>query len=231
MENIETIKKINTIGKGASAVAIVAKIVLVIGFIATLVTGIAMLFVPDDFISADVNADAHIFIDGDKLPFVFSGSIEEVSKELQDVDVDFADFTLDIKDNSKSDDELDFTMDMHLFELDGRDLSFVIGVGLIFSSLIFVAMYVIMIFVHKLAKALSTCQSPFEENVVKRMKHFAFSMIPWAVLSCFGGNISNGVNIGINIDVISVLVVAMIFLLVYIFDFGAQLQRQADETL
>ncbi len=231
MENTKTIKKINTIGKGASIVTIIAMIILVIGFVATLITGISMLFVPDDFISADVNADARIYIDGEKLPFMFSGAIEDASKELNDVDVDFADFTLDITDNSKSGDELDFTMDMHLFNLDGSNLSFVIGLGLILSSLILVATYVILIFVYKLAREISICQSPFEENVVKRMKHFAFSMIPWAVLSCFGGSITNGVNIGINIDVVSILVVAMIFLLVYIFDFGAQLQRQADETL
>ena len=231
MENNNTIKKINTIGKVSSGVIILGKIILIIGFVATLITGIAMLTVPGDFISADVNADAEIHINGDDLPFMFAGSVEDMSKELQDIDVDFSDFTLNVTDISESDSELGLLMDMHLFNLDGKTIAVAIGVGMILSALFLAVVYIIMIFAHKLAKALATCQSPFEEGVVKSMKRFAFSMIPWAVLCCFDGSAVNGVNIGINIDVVSILVVAMIIVLVYIFDFGAQLQRDADETL
>lgn len=234
MENNSTIKKINTIGKVSSIVIIIAKIVLLVVAIATLVTGIAMFFVPGDFISADIDATADIYINGEELPFSIASDMEDISDAVQDVDVDFANLTFGITDLSENDKELDLSMIFQLDDIDGKAIAVGMGIACVCASFFLAVVYIIMIFAHKLAKALSTCASPFEENVVKRMKHFAFSMIPWAVLSCFGGSITNGtsgVNVGINIDVVSLLIVAMIILLVYIFDFGAQLQREADETL
>lgn len=231
MESNNTIHKINTIGKASQIVAIIAQVLLVIGFIATLVTGIGMFFVPDDFISADVDANAHIYINAEKLPFIAENEVEQISENLCDIDFDYANFTLDLTDASKSDDEVDFSLKASLFDLNGKSISTAIGAALLFSSLIIALCYVIMIFARKLAAALANCQSPFEENVVKRMKHFAFSLIPWAVLKCFGGRIVNLTDFVVDIDLGYVLIVAMIIILVYIFDFGAQLQRQDDETL
>ena len=96
---------------------------------------------------------------------------------------------------------------------------------------------VTLFFVGFLCKAFRYCESPFEENVIKKMQNLAISLIPWTIISSIADNfITNLINVGnfelgISIDIKVVLVIILIFVLVYIFKYGAVLQRESDETL
>ena len=93
-----------------------------------------------------------------------------------------------------------------------------------------------MIFAGKVCKAFRDCQSPFEENVIRRMQYFAYSLIPTVLLeSVVAGSIGyflgNTDGIGVNLNVSTILVVLVVFALVYVFKYGALLQQESDETL
>ena len=96
---------------------------------------------------------------------------------------------------------------------------------------------VTLFFVGALCKAFRYCESPFEENVIKKMQNLAISLIPWTIISSIAESfVTNLLNVGrfefgIGVDFNVVLVIALIFVLVYIFKYGAVLQRESDETL
>ena len=75
-----------------------------------------------------------------------------------------------------------------------------------------------------LFRSLEICESPFEENVLKSMKRFAFSFIPVVILEILW----NGHSVS---SITTVFIVMVILLFSSIFNYGAQLQQESDETL
>lgn len=93
-----------------------------------------------------------------------------------------------------------------------------------------------IIFAGRLAKAFRDCESPFEDSVIRRMKQFAYSLIPWAVASSVIGNLLQSIwtaspRFGFSLDFGVIIAVLVILALAYIFQYGAVLQQESDETL
>ena len=65
------------------------------------------------------------------------------------------------------------------------------------------------------------------------MKNFGYSLIPLAVLSGTSENTWNILDVGVHagIDLKVVFVILVVFMLVMVFSYGAELQKQSDETL
>ena len=79
-----------------------------------------------------------------------------------------------------------------------------------------------------LMKEFKNCDSPFTDSIAKKMKTFAYFLIPFVVISSLevgGGNVVFSLNLGMVAMIIIVFVLAMIF------SYGTKLQQQADETL
>ena len=83
---------------------------------------------------------------------------------------------------------------------------------------------------------MAQCQTPFEENIIKKLQYLAYSLIPWAFFTSVSDSMTSGmmtgnvqVNVGVNLGM--VLVIVIIFALTYIFKYGAVLQQESDETL
>ncbi len=75
-----------------------------------------------------------------------------------------------------------------------------------------------------------------EKNVIKKMQYFAYSLVPWAVVSMISDSIresilNNKLSVMFSIDLGVVLIVLVVLLLVHIFKYGAVLQQESDETL
>lgn len=103
-------------------------------------------------------------------------------------------------------------------------------------SFIFLGAVTVMLHLLKaLMKSLKTCETPFADDVIRNMTRFANSLIPVVVLNMLCGGLWNavtrGAEIGLTVNLGSVLVVAVIYLLVIVFRYGAQLQKESDETL
>jgi hypothetical protein len=91
-------------------------------------------------------------------------------------------------------------------------------------------------FASSLCKAFRDCETPFEDNVIKKMQNLAYSLIPWVFVSAATDSVvssltTNMVAITFGIDFGVVLIILIVFALVYIFKYGAVLQQESDETL
>lgn len=93
-----------------------------------------------------------------------------------------------------------------------------------------------LIYAGKLCKSFETCASPFEENVIRRMRRFTYSLIPWVLLtrmseSALGSLFEGKMELKLSVNISSLIIVLALLALVYIFQYGAVLQQESDETL
>lgn len=104
------------------------------------------------------------------------------------------------------------------------------------KTLLFLFAVVSIAFARRLCAAFEKCNTPFGVDVIKNMRAFAFSIIPWAFISSLPGMLSDyiyGNRISITYSV-NIVVVAMVFAILgitYVFKYGAVLQQESDETL
>lgn len=107
--------------------------------------------------------------------------------------------------------------------------------ALIVQFLLLASITVALHMVNKLMKALKKCETPFSDDVIKYMNRFAYSLIPAVVLNMLTSSSWDSIKIGtgfdFSFDVASVFLVVIVFVLVIIFKYGAQLQKESDETL
>ena len=113
-----------------------------------------------------------------------------------------------------------------------RDALKAIFAGLIgiASAIVTVAMFL------KLCDAFKTCRSPFDEPVIKRMNIFAWTLIVCAVVGAFAKGAVSAALAGLgkmsfDLSLTPIFTALVVFFLCMVFRYGAQLQREADETL
>ena len=86
-----------------------------------------------------------------------------------------------------------------------------------------------------LMKALETCETPFCENVIKKMTLFANSLIPVIIMNtlcnAMWNSLGKGSEMNLSVNLGSILLVAVVYVLIVVFKYGAQLQQESDETL
>ena len=97
------------------------------------------------------------------------------------------------------------------------------------------AVTVSLYMVKALMKSLKNCETPFAEEVIKNMTRFASSLVCVVVLniifSGFWSTLTSGLSYKPSINLGSILLVAVIYILIIVFKYGAKLQRESDETL
>ena len=95
---------------------------------------------------------------------------------------------------------------------------------------------VILLFVTKFARALEKNSTPFCDACIKYLKITAFVLLGWAVvgettLQVVCGMFFGKFRLGVSVNGGMILISLVFLLLAYIFQYGAKLQREADETL
>ena len=95
---------------------------------------------------------------------------------------------------------------------------------------------VILLFVSKFARALEKNSTPFCDACIKYLKITAFVLLGWAVvgettLHVVCGMFFGKFRLGVSVNGGMILISLVFLLLAYIFQYGAKLQREADETL
>ena len=95
---------------------------------------------------------------------------------------------------------------------------------------------VILLFVSKFARALEKNSTPFCDACIKYLKITAFVLLGWAVvgettLQVVCGMFFGKSRLGVSVNGGMILISLVFLLLAYIFQYGAKLQREADETL
>lgn len=211
----DTISKIHSVGKVSRIVSKIAKIVAAIGAIACLVLVIIGICMPKDFMHFSGSASGRLSADTDYVSDLET-SLETETKKILGSE-------LEIKVTETLEDKIQ-NLDIELVADDVTGSSFKLFlilsgiVGMLFSS----ALWFVMHFAMKLSKALETCKSPFEENVLAAMKKLGISLIPCGIITLVMSGIS-------AIALIFIILVVMLF--INIFKYGAELQQESDDTV
>lgn len=228
----ENIRKINKLGKVSRILLMIMRVACIIGIVACIVSSVIVpLTLPkDNAFTASGTASAQITVD-DSVKFFVKSDIVNIGgikfskmNELQKYEDKWGLFGTDVNvkiDETESSGKVvyDITAD-----LDAKSpASMVMAICLVCAAgaVLCAVMLIVVIFAGKLAKALEVCNSPFEDNVIKSMRNFAFSLIPLAVVYLHEG----------GIDMTAVVVIIAVIIFSYIFRYGAELQKESDETV
>lgn len=226
----QAIQKINKIGKISSIFALIAKILVGIGLVLTIVGAVACFMIPRDLVNVTTAGTMEVEMDLSSIGIVASQEEQEammasLQGELEDGEEELA--VIDVTEN-----KIVFGGEMEKETLSMRDA----GWAIVMAAIMMIMTFVTLCFVSALCKAFRDCQSPFEENVIKKMQNLAISLIPWCVVSSVADSIFDSIinrkpSISITVDLGIVLIVLVVLVLVYIFKYGAVLQQESDETL
>lgn len=207
------VKSINTIGKIFRIVTIIAKILVIVAFVVSLIIGIAVLTVPDDAIDINANCNATINIDRDDIP----DSLIKVEESNDKWDIMGIKLKLKVRDSKIDDNNREITVDGTLNDMTAKELKIMIGgvcFGIAFSC---VFVYIALIFGGSLAKALAKCETPFSDEVIKAMCSFGKSLVPLGVIAVICG--AEGIGV--------MMLVLIILLFIHIIKYGADIQKGA----
>lgn len=231
----QAISRIKKMGKAGVIILNILKVVMILAIVGCVIGTIAYAVLPKNLLTMRFSGDATVTIDLDAVEQMTGMSVSEAQLREQlssgDMTVDGKEYVVNQISLEGRNMVIDTQAEMpRIIQL--SNLTFVCLSGLVLC----IASLVSMIFAGKVCKAFRDCQSPFEENVIKRMQYFAYSLIPTVLLeSVVSGSIGyflgNTDGIGINLNVSTILVVLVVFALVYVFKYGALLQQESDETL
>lgn len=241
MKKEDAILKVNKLGNISNIIVRIMKIIVIIGLILTVAGTILVMALPKDLIKMDLGETVDLTIDVS----AFGVGLDEEGKEAmlegfydglyeEDANVsmnlngsEYEAVKAEVNDNGMV---VEMAVDAYTIEF--RDLGIVCALGVV----TLVALLITLIFAGKLCKAFRDCESPFEENVVKQLNALAFSLLPWVVLDSLTESVTESIftntfNLFIGVDLGMVMIIFFIFVLAYIFKYGAVLQQESDETL
>lgn len=228
------ILKINKMGKVGYILSNICKVFLAIAAVLAVVCIVCLAVVPKDFVTLQFGGNAKIDVNMEK----FGGLTDEMIAELNN-DSDMVSVGMDI--DGMSYDNFNIEADNNHIYMDGsaqirefrvRDFIPFMGIALLRIGLAMIT----VCFVGALCKAFKNCASPFEENVIVKMKNLAIAIIPWGIVNSVENSflntfMSGKVNLSFGIDLGMVAAVIIILAIMYVFKYGAMLQQESDETL
>ncbi|MBQ3036439.1 MAG: DUF2975 domain-containing protein, partial [Lachnospiraceae bacterium] len=228
----EVVAKINKFGKIGEVIAQISRIFVILGAVILLAAGILMLAMPKDLFTLDYYVGMDMQVDLDAIgETVTDEDIEELSMEAYSVAVDgeemeMVDFTVD-RDNNTVAIEM-ASQPTNIFH------PVKIVIFILVETLLMVVNFITITFIIKLCKEFKTCETPFSAGVIKRIKQVGFSLIPWCIMyptAEAAANFMVSNNLNISIDIGMIIMVLVVLALAYIFQYGAMLQQESDETL
>ncbi len=214
----ENVVKINNLGKVSRILIIIARIINMIAIVCLPIVCIVLLMLPDNSIIITGSATARIIIDDEDLPE------HAIRIDEQDFDGKILGTALKwiVTDEGTVDGKHEFSINGGINDLTGKQLKYIALVLAVCGEVILICLYIALTFAQKLAKALENCNSPFEDEVLRRMKAFGIALAVWASSVVLLKGISG---------IFAAFVVIVVLLFISVFKYGAQLQQQADDTV
>lgn len=239
----DVVSKVNKIGKAGVIITNIGKVFLWIGLVVCLLTGVLLLALPDDFITLHMEGKAAVEVN---FPTSISQSdfyvIEEDGVgELKWNDITWGEVDSSIEVNGQEYGIVGMVKTENGYLMDAMADSYTIKVTNFANVVILAAVFcgvalVTMHFISKLCKLFQDCETPFTAEIADALKKLAIAIIPMAFFSNLSESMTNSVmsgdvNIVIGVDLMTVLLVLLVFMLSAIFNYGALLQQESDETL
>jgi len=241
MKKEDAILKINKLGNVGNIIVRIMKVFAIVGFVFTLVGFIMIMALPKDLFTWDMGATMNLTVDvsGMDMELDEEGRSSMIQGFMDAMEEDSSAFSFNMNGSeyapvnvSMTDNGMIVEAAVDTYSVEFRDSAIACALG----AITLVALYITLIFAGKLCQAFRDCESPFEEKVVKQLNALAYSLLPWVVLGSLTESISesiftNNFNLMIGVDLGMVLIILFIFVLAYIFKYGAVLQQESDETL
>ena len=244
--NNNTISKVNRFGKIGNIIITVLLVVTIIACVALTVAAAVISSVPDEAVSVTITKGAEINVSEKYFGSVWNNMVDSFAyttdndnfsntppEETQmDASLSFFNNNFSSALISSSDGYKTITASSDPAVYHVKSLTSAIFAGAIFMLSAAAALFMLK----KLFKAFAACQSPFCDDVVKRMKNFSFSLIPVAVFASLSETLSSSfLSAGQESDICIqwgiVIAFAVAYCLCTVFKYGVQLQRESDETL
>ena len=224
----QAIKKINGLGKAGHIIANICKVIMIMAAVVAIAGTIMIGTVPKGAVTFVAEGSGEIMVDYS----AFGSMMNEDEKQKAEnsgwsflIDGNHYNATEATENGMRwFSEESTKTTDLH--DMAGR---------LVLIDIAIIVMIITMFFAASFFKSLRYCTSPFEENVLSKMKRLAYSLIPWALISFSSFDITDylmgNTDFVITINAEMVLVVLVVIALMHIFRYGAMLQQESDETL
>ncbi len=228
----EVVAKINKFGKIGEVIAQISRVLLIMGAVILLAAGILMLAIPKDLITMDYFVGADMQLDLDAVgETITEDDLAELDSEAHKISVSQNEMSIVSFDANQEENIVNIQMasqPTNIFST-GKIIVFII-----LEFLVLAATFVTMTFIIKLCKEFKTCETPFSESVIKRMKQVGYSMLPWFIVFPTAEAAANFLvtnNLNISLDPGMLIMALVVLALTYIFKYGAMLQQESDETL
>ena len=243
----QSIKNIHTIGKISYIAAVIAKALVIVGLVVTLLVSVLCFTVFADKFKADMNAQIDMEVDCKELEVDYEAleTLDDDGMLIKGETVKIGDTNLgtiisfEVSEQDYKTGKVEMKDDILCAQLESEGVTVTakeIGFMLLLVSLGFVMTIVTISFVEALCKEFRNCETPFDAKVIKKMQNLAISLIPWTIISSISDSVvasflQGGLQFQFNLDLSVALVVLIVFVLVYVFKYGAVLQQESDETL
>lgn len=228
--NYTLVKRMNTVGKVGYIITIIVIVIMIIASVAVAGCGVALSVLPKDLVSAEVAGQADVTLSKEVFGSVSDDIVSGVNQgagEIHDIGngVVFA-----------SAEEVDGSAVIHAnvdkIHVQSGDFTPAIWVALV----VIITIIVCAFFFKSLMKELSVAESPFTDGIIAKMRNFAIAILAASIVSSIckaiiTGIFSMGHGFAFSFDFGSIITAAIIFVLATVFRYGAQLQKESDETL
>lgn len=231
------VKKINTAGLIGYIISIILIVCTIVGMVAIGILTAGAATISKDNINVKVATNVDINSTGNFLgklnSFIGIDGVEDLSTLTQDAKEGIKLEDKDISELSVKEEDGEFSINAKTNEITISMKKIIIALVLafLFLGVVTYALYM----VKALMKSLKNCETPFSEEVIKNMTRFGTSLVCVVVLKIlFGGfwsTLTTGLRYDLNVDLSSILLVAVIYILITVFKYGAGLQQESDETL
>ena len=229
--------KINTIAKIGRIIATIVAVFMILGAAAA-AAGIGVVAsMPKDALSVDITGTADVTAKGKVFESVADAIIDSAKGGEGKIMLGDSNVAIgDVEDSIPEDITAEKTDKGFTLSVNSRRLA--LSVKAVLYALVItlcntVCIIVVLFMIRALMKAIENCETPFCDDVITKMKRFGHSLIPLAVFSGTSENAWNFVSAEVHtgIDLKVVFGILVVFMLVMIFSYGAELQKQSDETL
>ena len=228
----DVMSKINKMGKVGLVLAIICRIVAIMGIVMASLAIIVIFAFPKGALTLGVQQNMNVKVDLEAFGETLTKEqADELEKEVMSGDINVTVSGEEPESTSIEASETEVTCSAvgKAQTLDLRNFATVCIAALLEVIMVLVT----SIFAGRLCKAFRDCKSPFEENVVKKMTQLAYSLIPWIFISSTNASVSEMLSgtVQLSVDIGMVFVVIVVLILSHVFKYGAMLQQESDETL
>lgn len=230
----KAISKINKFGKIGEIIAKIAFVVVIMGGVILLAAGALSMVLPKDFLGVEYYNGMNVEMDLEAYQKAYP--TEDIRTET--VQMELGQISINQSDMYVSDVLVDEENNIVTLNMESEPVNMLspgrVVLFLVCELLLIAVNGVTVYFIIKLCKEFKTCESPFSQGVIKRMKQVAYSLIPWCIAYPLGEGaaklmVSNELNISLDLGII--VTVLVVLALTHIFKYGAMLQQESDETL